>query len=164
MFLIIYIISMVGNTLTTVTITAGPLLGFPMYHFLAHLSFIDGCYSCVDITKLIVHSLSERKISPFSECMIQIFGEHLFTGADVIVLTVMAYNHYVGICKSLKHTTIMNWQLCGLLVGVVWVGGFSLATTQILFIFRLPFCGPNIRDHFMCDLNPFLNLALIPIL
>lgn len=139
MFLIIYIISIVGNTLTTVTITAGPLLGFPMYHFLAHLSFIDGCYSCVDITKLIVHSLSERKISPFSECMIQIFGEHLFAGADVIVLTVMAYNqYYVAICKPLQHTTIMNWQLCGLLVGVVWVGGFPLATIQILFFFRLP--------------------------
>ena len=108
-FLIIYIISMVGNILTMVTITASPLLGFPMYYFLAHLSFIDACNSCINNPKLIVDSLHEKINSPFKECMTQIFGEHLFAGADIIVLTSMAYDHYVAICKPLHYTTIMNW-------------------------------------------------------
>ena len=157
--LIVYIVSTVGNVLTMVTIKASSLLESPGYYFLAHLSFIDACYSCVNNPKVIVDSLYVKKISPFNECMMPIFGEHWFSGANIILLTAMAYDHYVAICKPLHYTTLMNWQVCDLLIGVSWVGGFLHATIQILFIIKLPFCGPTVIDHFMCDLNPSLDLA-----
>ncbi|KAM9721828.1 olfactory receptor 4C13-like [Dama dama] len=158
-FLVIYIVSVVGNVLTMVIIKASPLLRSPMYYFLAHLSFVDACYSCATTPKLIIDSLYEEKTSPFNECMMRIFGEHLFAGVDVILLTVMAYDRYVAICKPWHYTTIMNWRLCHVLVEMAWVEGVIHSTTQILFILSLPFCGPNIIDHFMCDLNPLLDLA-----
>ncbi|CAI9153597.1 unnamed protein product [Rangifer tarandus platyrhynchus] len=158
-FLVIYIISVVGNMFIMVTIIVSPLRSSPMYFFLAYLSFIDACYSSVNTPKLIFDSLHERKTILFNGCMTQIFGEHFLGSAEAILLTVMAYDRYVAICKPLHYTSIMNWRVRYAMVSACYAGAFLHSFVQGLLIINLPFCGPNEIDHYFCDVYPLLTLA-----
>ncbi|XP_008849378.1 olfactory receptor 4C15-like [Nannospalax galili] len=159
-FLLIYLATVGVNMMVVVTIIySSALLGCPMYFFLVFLSLLDACTSTVVTPKMIVDFFYNRKIISFECCMSQLFAIHFFTGAEVIVLAAMAYDRYVAICKPLHYSSIMNRRLCGTLVGVAWAGGFLHSIIQIIFTLKLPFCGPNVIDHYMCDLFPLLKLA-----
>ncbi|XP_055283923.1 olfactory receptor 4A15-like [Moschus berezovskii] len=159
LFLFIYIATLLGNLLIIVTIAASRSLGSPMYFFLAYLSFIVAVYSITVAPKMITDWFHEKKTISFQSCMTQIFIDHLFAGADVILPVVMAYDRYVAICKPLRYLIIMSRRVCVLMLLVAWTGGFLYSLVQLLFIYQLPFCGPNVIDNFLCDMYPFLKLA-----
>ncbi|XP_044871298.1 olfactory receptor 4S2-like isoform X2 [Mauremys mutica] len=125
----------------------------------SYLSFADICYSSVTAPKLIADFFLERKTISFDGCIAQLFVFHFVGCTESFLLTVMAYDRYIAICKPLHYTTIMTGCVCGSLVMASWVGGFVHSIVQTLLTIQLPFCGPNEIDHYFCDVQPLLKLA-----
>ncbi|XP_064130277.1 olfactory receptor 4C11-like [Loxodonta africana] len=158
-FLFLYLLTLLGNFLIVVTIKTSHTLGSPMYFFLFYLSFADACFSTTTTPRLIVDALSQKKTISYHECMTQVFAVHFFGCMEVFVLILMAFDRYVAICKPLQYTTIISRRVCGVLVILAWVGSCVHSSVQIMLTLKLPFCGPNVIDHYLCDLQPLLKLA-----
>ncbi|XP_029437315.1 olfactory receptor 1509-like [Rhinatrema bivittatum] len=158
-FLIVYLFTIAGNVLIMVTIYVHSNLHSPMYFFLSNLSFLDLCHSTVTVPKSLVNFLSQSKTISFSDCIAQLFFFHFIGGAECFHLTLMAYDRYVAICNPLRYTTIMSRRICFHLVVCTWVGGFLHSLTQVLLTIQLSFCGPNVINHFFCDVHPLSLLA-----
>ncbi|NXD88167.1 OR4S2 protein, partial [Halcyon senegalensis] len=159
MFLCFYMIIVAGNLLIVITVISSQGLNSPMYFFLSCLSFIDICYSSVTAPKLIADLLVENKTISFVGCIAQLFWVHFFGCTEIFLLTVMAYDRYVAICRPLHYTTFMTRRVCGWMVIGSWVGGFVHSIAQTLLTTQLPFCGPNKINHYFCDVHPLLQLA-----
>ncbi|XP_074438586.1 olfactory receptor 4S2-like [Larus michahellis] len=159
LFLLFYAAVVLGNLLIIITIKTSGQLNSPMYFFLGYLSFLDISYSTVTAPKLIYDLLVEKKTISFVGCIAQLFVGHFFGCTEIFLLTVMAYDRCIAICKPLRYTNIVNKHVCGWLVAASWVGGFVHSMVQTLLTIQLPFCGPNEIDHYFCDVHPLLKLA-----
>ncbi|XP_069326681.1 olfactory receptor 4C46-like [Eulemur rufifrons] len=157
--LITYIVTVLGNWLIVVTIICSQTLDSPVYFFLVFFSLIDACYSSSIIPKMLADLLSETKAISFNGCMTQLFVEHFLGASEIVLLVVLVYDRYVAIYRPLHYVTKMGHHICCLLVGVSWTVDFLHSIGKILVTFWLPFCGPNIMDHFMCDIFPLIQLA-----
>ncbi|XP_001513750.4 olfactory receptor 4S2-like [Ornithorhynchus anatinus] len=158
-FFLFYAIILLGNILIMLTVCLGNLYRSPMYFFLNYLSLVDLCYSSVTAPKMIRDLISERKTISFEGCMMQLFGVHFFGCTEIFLLTAMAYDRYVAICKPLRYMNIMNRSVCNKMLVGTWAGGFIHSIIQVALVVQLPFCGPSVIDHYFCDVHPVLKLA-----
>ncbi|KAM5311985.1 olfactory receptor 8B12-like [Glossophaga mutica] len=159
LFLGFYVVTVVGNLGLITLIGLNSHLHTPMYLFLFNLSFIDFSYSSAIIPKMLVSFVSKKNIISYTGCMTQLFFFCFFVISEAFILSAMAYDRYVAICKPLLYTVTMSPQVClFLLLGVYGMGAWgALAQTgNILF---LTFCADNLVNHYMCDILPLLELS-----
>ncbi|KAF7237961.1 Olfactory receptor 6B1 [Varanus komodoensis] len=158
-FLTVYILTLLENIVIIVVIKNHPQLNKPMYFFLTNLSFLETWYINVIVPKLLANILVEDRTITFEGCMAQLYFFSSLLCTECVLLAVMAYDRYVAICNPLHYSTIMTQHLCMKLAGGSWLTGFLASMLKVVFISRLPFCGPKVINHFFCDISPLLNMS-----
>ncbi|XP_063309528.1 olfactory receptor 10A7-like [Pelobates fuscus] len=159
LFILIYIFTLLGNFTIISVATLDSLLHTPMYYFLRNLSFLEICYITVTLPKLLHTFVAKRKAISFYGCCMQMYCFFTLGVTECFLLSVMAYDRYVAICDPLRYFSVMSKTTCLRLAAVSWIAGNLISLGQTASIFSLPYCGPNVINHFFCDIPPVLKLA-----
>ncbi|XP_037360224.1 olfactory receptor 143-like [Talpa occidentalis] len=159
LFLFNYVVTVLGNFSLINLICLNSHLHTPMYFFILNLSFIDLCHAFIITPKMLMSFVVEKNIISFEECMTQLFFFCFFVHSECYVLTAMAYDRYVAICKPLMYTVTMSPQVCALLMIGSYVMGFTGGMVHTGDMLRLSFCDDNVINHYMCDIFPLQQLS-----
>ncbi|XP_026576784.1 olfactory receptor 6X1-like [Pseudonaja textilis] len=157
--LFMYIVTILGNGFILIIVTIEPRLQTPMYIFLSNLAFLEICYTSTVVPKLLQTFIQTKTIICFHCCLTQGFFHFFFGSTELFILTAMAFDRYLAICKPLQYPIMMSKHVCLHMSLATWYASLVIFILFFLIIWRLPFCGPNIVDSFFCDIGPLLNLA-----
>uniref|UniRef100_A0A8D0E4U9 Olfactory receptor n=1 Tax=Salvator merianae TaxID=96440 RepID=A0A8D0E4U9_SALMN len=158
-FLAIYVITLVGNFIVILLTMADPALQTPMYFFLRNLSFLEICYTTVNVPKMLENLLTGNKSISFIGCVMQTYFTFFLGGSECFILASMAYDRYVAICKPLQYPVLMSPKVYCTLSVASWLGGSFMSCGHTSMVFTLSFCRSNVINHFFCDIPPLLKLA-----
>ncbi|KAG9470656.1 hypothetical protein GDO78_017092 [Eleutherodactylus coqui] len=158
-FLLVYLATLTGNGAVVYIVCSDCTLHSPMYFFLCNLSILEMVYSSVTLPKVLANLLSKDKTVSFFGCAVQMFFFLSLGTTECLLLAVMAFDRFTAICRPLYYSSVMSSHNCCRLSAFSWLSGALLSMGQTIFIFSLPYCGPNVIDHFFCDIPPVLKLA-----
>ncbi|KFO21729.1 olfactory receptor 1019 [Fukomys damarensis] len=158
-FLIVYLVNVVGNVGMIILILTDTHLHTPMYFFLCNLSFVDLGYSSAIAPRMLADFLTKRKVISFSSCATQFAFFVGFVDAECYVLAAMAYDRFVAICRPLHYGTLMSKRVCVALALGSYLAGVVSLVAHTSLTFSLNYCGSNIINHFFCEIPPLLALS-----
>uniref|UniRef100_A0A8C9DC25 Olfactory receptor n=1 Tax=Panthera leo TaxID=9689 RepID=A0A8C9DC25_PANLE len=159
MCLMMYLVILLGNSTLIILILLDSRLHTPMYFFLGNLSLLDICYTSSFTPSVLIHFLSQKKTISFLRCVVQMSVSYTMACTECVLLAVMAYDRYVAICNPLRYPIIMSKALCIQMAALSWGMGFLNSLIKTILAIRLPFCGKNVINHFVCEIMAFVKLA-----
>ncbi|CAN2391609.1 Olfactory receptor [Pristimantis euphronides] len=159
LLLLVYCGTICGNLLIIALVSTSKNLHTPMYFFISQLAISDVLLTTNIAPNMFHIIVNEGATITFSGCITQFYFFCASEISECFLLTVMSYDRYVAICNPLRYTSIMTTTYCLILAAISWLVGFSITLVHTITLSVLIFCGPNIIDHFFCDLLPLVELA-----
>ncbi|XP_069735211.1 olfactory receptor 14A16-like [Phaenicophaeus curvirostris] len=161
LFLGIYLAALLGNGLIIITIVCDHHLHTPMYFFLLNLSLLDLGSISTTVPKSMNNSLWDTRAISYTGCVAQVLLLVFFFSVEYFLLTIMAYDRYVAICKPLHYGTLLGTRACVHMAAAAWGAGFLTALLHTASTFSLPLCQGNAVDQFFCEIPHILKLSCL---
>ncbi|XP_008592539.1 PREDICTED: olfactory receptor 2A12-like [Galeopterus variegatus] len=159
-FLLLYLITLLGNGLIVTLVYLDSRLHTPMYFFLSILSLVDMSYVTTTVPQMLVNMVHPRRAISWGACVAQMFIFLVLGIAECVLYAIMAYDRYVAICFPLHYTLLLSHPICIKMVTVCWFISIGGALVYTVFTMRLPYCGPHNKiNHFFCEVPAVLKLA-----
>ncbi|XP_043859303.1 olfactory receptor 2G3-like [Dromiciops gliroides] len=158
---IFYILTLMGNTTIILVSYLDPKLHTPMYFFLSNLSFLDICFTTSIIPQMLWNLSGTDKTITYIGCVMQLYIVLGLGSTECILLTVMAYDRYIAVCRPLHYTIIMHPKFLKQLAAVIWTSGFVGPLIQSILTFQLPFCPHHRVEGFMCEAPALIKIAAV---
>uniref|UniRef100_A0A8C5M3J7 Olfactory receptor n=1 Tax=Leptobrachium leishanense TaxID=445787 RepID=A0A8C5M3J7_9ANUR len=158
-FLVFLFGTICGNLLIIWLVASNRSLQSPMYFFLTQLSLSDLLLTTDIVPNALYIVWNEGDVMSFSGCMTQVYFFIFPEASESFLLTIMSYDRYLAICNPLRYNTTMNSVLCITLISISWLLSFFEALIETITVAQFDFCGPNVIDHFFCDLVPLKELS-----
>lgn len=159
LLLIMYILTILGNVAIIILVIRNHHLHSPMYAFLCNLSFLEIGYTTSSVPKTLALYLGRNATISFTGCILQMYFVFAFGLTEYFLLSVMAYDRYLAICYPLHYSSIMDIHNCCKLAVSSWLSGFLIICIPAFLITRLSFCGPNVINHFYCNIDAWIALS-----
>ncbi|XP_077329783.1 olfactory receptor 11L1-like [Lithobates pipiens] len=158
-FLLIYTVTITGNCVIVVLVSVNSRLHTPMYFFLSLLSSSEVISTTNIVPKMLSVIMKNGDSMSFSACLTQFYIFSASTNSECFLLTVMSFDRYLAICNPLRYISIMDFKLQFNLALWPLLTGILVTLLITILVYNLQFCGPNVIDHFFCDLSPILQLS-----
>lgn len=159
LFLLVYLLSLVGNALIVLIVALDGHLHTPMYFFICNLSSVELWYTTVTVPKMLANFLSSPGVISVPNCITQYYFFFSLAATELFILTTMAFGHYAAICRPLHYPLLLSPQTCGILAGVCWFMGFLCPMFPSFLLAKTSFCTPNQINHFFCDADQIFRLS-----
>ncbi|XP_056245712.1 olfactory receptor 6N2-like [Seriola aureovittata] len=155
----VYILIICCNSTIVCLIVIHRNLHEPMYIFIAALLINSVLYSTNIYPKLLIDFLSEKQMISFQACLFQAYIFYTLATSEFLLLSAMAYDRYVSICKPLQYPTIMRKTNVKVFLVSAWlVPACELVVSAVLNA-NIKLCR-FILDGLFCN-NSFFNLQCV---
>ncbi|KAM4796210.1 olfactory receptor 52D1-like [Rhinophrynus dorsalis] len=155
-----FVMIVLSNSAVIIVVVSHQALHEPMYIFICVLC-INGLYGSISFfPSLFVNLLCKTQTISYVGCLTQLFCIHTYSGCEMSILAIMAFDRYLCICNPLRYHNIMSFSTVFKLIVSAWFYIIVPFTVQFILTILLPLCGSAIEKIY-CDNFSVVKLSCV---